>query len=361
MQTAQSIIFNKLLITVVEKKASDLHLTVGVPPALRMEGELIILEDQEILTPGFIKGVVDSFLTVEQKEELEKNRQLVISYSFDQKLLRFKISIYYQKGFLGVVFRYISPIIKNFSDLGIPIKSIEKFLSFKKGLIVISGPFDSGKTTTLLSIIETINKTKKKNIFTLEKPIEYIFINDQSIIEQREIKKDVNSFSEGLDLISDEDVDIVFVSQITSKEVFEKIFKLIEGGRLVFVILEAEQVYQTIEKIINFFPSFEKEKIQEMLANNLAGIINQKLIPSLNKKRILAYEILINNLSVQNLIKEEKLKQLNSILQISQAEGMISMDRCLSQLVRNTEISLEEALQYASDMENLKTMAERIL
>ncbi|MBI4653036.1 Flp pilus assembly complex ATPase component TadA [Candidatus Kuenenbacteria bacterium] len=358
--TAQTIIFNKLLTTVVERRASDLHLTIGTPPALRIEGELVILEDQEILTPDFIKGVIDSFLTPEQKEKLKKNKQLVVAHSFDQKL-RFKITVYYQKGFLGVIFRYISPIVKNFSDLGLPVKSIEKFLSLKKGLVVISGPFDSGKTTTLISIIETINKTKKKNIFTLEEPIEYIFINDQSIIEQREIKKDVNSFVEGLDLISNEDVNIVFVSQITDKEVFSKIFKLIEGGRLVFVILEAEQAYQTIEKIINFFPSSEKEKIQEMLTNNLAGIINQKLIPSLNKKRILAYEILIANLSVKNLIKEGKLKQLNSILQISQAEGMIGMDKCLAQLVRNAEISLEEALRNAIDMENLKTMAERIL
>ncbi|MEK7167319.1 MAG: ATPase, T2SS/T4P/T4SS family [Patescibacteria group bacterium] len=357
MHTTQTIIFNKFLTTVVERRASDLHLTVGTPPALRIEGKLIILEDQEILTPDFIKGIINSFLDLEQKEELEKNRQLVIAYSFDQKL-RFKINIYYQKGFLGAVFRYISPIIKNFSDLGLP-KSIEKFLSLKKGLVVISGPFDSGKTTTLISILETINKTGKKNIFTLEKPIEYIFINDQSIIEQREIEKDVNSFEQGLDLISNEDVDIIFISQITNKEVFSKIFKLIEGGRLVFIILEAEQAYQTIEKIINFFPSSEKEKIQEIVANNLAGIINQKLIPSLNKERILAYEILFANLSVKNLIKEEKLKQLNSILQISQAEGMISMDKCLAQLVRNAKISLEEALKNAIDMENLKTMAER--
>jgi twitching motility protein PilT len=360
MQTAQTIIFNKLLITVVERRGSDLHLTVGTPPALRIEGELTILEDQEILTPDFIKGVIASFLTPKQKERLEQDKQLVIAHSFDQKL-RFKISIYYQKGFLGAVFRYISPNIKNFSDLGLPIKSIEKFLTLRKGLVVISGPFDSGKTTSLISMFETINKTKKKNIFTLEEPIEYIFINNQSIIEQREVKTDVNSFIEGLELISDKDVDIVFVSQIINKEVFSKIFKLIEGGRLIFIILEAEQVYQTIEKIINFFPSSEKEKIQEMLANNLAGIINQKLIPSLNKKRILAYEILINNLSIKNLIKEGKIKQINSILQISQAEGMISMDRCLAQLVRNAKISLEEALCHAIDMENLKNMAERIL
>ncbi|PKL72503.1 hypothetical protein CVV26_01280 [Candidatus Kuenenbacteria bacterium HGW-Kuenenbacteria-1] len=359
MQTAQTIIFNKLLTTVVERRASDLHLTIGTPPALRIEGELIILEDQEILTPDFIKGVINSFLTLEQKEELEKNRQLIIAHSFDQKL-RFKINIYYQKGFLGVTFRYISPIIKNFSDLGLP-KSIENFLSLKKGLVVISGPFDSGKTTTLISIIETINKTQKKNIFTLEKPIEYIFINDKSIIEQREVEKDVNSFADGLDLIVNEDVDIVVVSQVNDKEIFSKIFKLIEGGRLIFIFLEAEQTYQAIEKIINFFPFEEKEKIQTILANNLAGVINQKLISSLKGNRLLAYEILLNNLSVKNLIEEGKLKQLNSVLQLSQAEGMISMDRCLSQLVRNALISLEEALRYAIDMENLKTMAQRIL
>lgn len=359
MQTAQTIIFNKLLNTVVERRASDLHLTIGTPPALRIEGELIILEDQEILTPDFIKGIINSFLTSEQKEELEKNKQLVIAHSFDQKL-RFKISIYYQKGFLGAVFRYVSPVIKNFLDLGLP-KSIEKFLSLKKGLVIISGPFDSGKTTTLISIIETINRTTKKNIFTLEKPIEYIFINDKSIIEQREVGKDVNSFIEGLDLINNEDVDIVSVSHATNEKIFSKIFELVEGGRLVFVILEAEQAFQTIEKIINFFPSSEKEKIQEILTNNLAGVINQKLITSLKKKRALAYEILFANLSIKNIIKEGKLKQINSILQISQAEGMISMDKCLAQLVRSAEISLDEALKHAIDMENLKNMAERIL
>lgn len=359
MQTAQTIIFNKLLNTVVERRASDLHLTIGTPPALRIEGELIILEDQEILTPDFIKGIINSFLTSEQKEELEKNKQLVIAHSFDQKL-RFKISIYYQKGFLGAVFRYVSPVIKNFSDLGLP-KSIEKFLSLKKGLVIISGPFDSGKTTTLISIIETINRTTKKNIFTLEKPIECIFINDKSIIEQREIGKDVNSFIEGLDLINNEDVDIISVSQATDKEIFSKIFELVEGGRLVFVILEAGQAYQTIEKIINFFPSSEKEKIQEILTNNLAGVINQKLIASLKKKRVLAYEILFANLSIKNIIKEGKLKQINSILQISQAEGMISMDKCLAQLIRGAEISLDEALKHAIDMENLKNMAQRVL
>ncbi|MEK9130428.1 MAG: ATPase, T2SS/T4P/T4SS family [Patescibacteria group bacterium] len=359
MQTTQTIIFNKLLTTVVERRASDLHLTVGTPPVLRIEGELVILEDQEILTPNFINDVVYSFLTSKQKEKLEKNKQIILAHSFDRKL-RFKINIYYQKGFLGVVFRYVNPVIQNFSDLGLP-KSIEGLLSLDKGLVIINGSFDSGKTTTLLSIIEAINKTKKKNIFTLEKPIEYIFINDKSIIEQREVGSDVNSFADGLDLINNEDVDIVSISEVRDKEIFYKIFKLIEGGRMVFIILEAEQAYQAIEKIINFFPIEEKNKIQTILANNLSGVISQKLIHSLQGNRVLAYEILWANLSVKNLIEEGKLKQLNSILQLSQAEGMMSMDRCLSQLVRNTKISLEEALRHAVDMENLKAMAERII
>ncbi len=357
MELVETITFQKLLDFTAEYKASDLHLTVANPPILRIDDKLKFLNDYPLLTSGFIEKAVFSFLDDQQKEILTQEREIVITHTF-RKGMRFRINIYYQKGFLSASFRFIPETIKDIKDLGLP-SVVENFIKLKKGLVVISGPFNSGKSTTLFSLIDRINKTRDKRIITLEKPIEYTLVNDKSIIEQREVGRDTRSFRTGLEFVDQEDIDVVAVSEIEQEEIISKLFKVVEAGRLVFSMMNVDSAVKCLEELINFFPPDKQNLARIIVADNLAGIVSQRLLPKIGGGRVLAVEILIVTPAVKTVIREGRLHQINNILQTSQAEGMISLDRFLIELVKKELITPQAALEEAMDPLSLKTLMAR--
>lgn len=355
--TGSQLAFKRILSTVAEYKASDLHLTIGNPPILRVDTKLIPLEKESVVTPDFIENVADTLLSDEQKKVLDKDKEIVLAYSLEDKA-RFRVNIFYQKGYPSVSFHYIGNKIKTLKDLGLP-PVVEQFTKIKKGLVVVSGPFGSGKTTTLISIINTINSTRSEYILTIENPIEYLFVNNKSIVEQREVGRDTPSLVEGLKTVTQEDVDVVMVSDIPNADVIREVLNIADSGRIVYTSINADSVVKSIEKMVSIFSLDEQKQARSFLADNLEGVVCQRLLPRVGGGRIVVAEILIPTEPVRNVIKEGVFYQINNIIQTSREEGMISLDKSLAELVKTGEIIIEEALAYAQDPQSLRVMARR--
>lgn len=357
MQTSKQLEINRILKTVAEYKASDLHLTVGNPPILRIDGKLTPLQEESLLTPDFIQGVVESFLDDKQKEILEREREIVVAYTLENKA-RFKVNIFYQKGHPSVSLRYVPPTIKTIQELNLP-PIVKEFTKLEKGLVLICGPFGSGRTTTMTSLVDQINKSRAEHIITIEKPIEYLFVNNKSVIEQREVGLDVLSFERALESVSEEDVDIIMLSKIEGVEIIEEVLNVASSGRLVLANMDTDSAFKTVEEIIASFPPERQSQGRVHLADSLEGIISQRLVPRTGGGLVLACEVLIPNQAIRSIIRDGALYQLNNILLTSRGEGMVSLDRSLAELVKKGEILLEDALNYAIDRNNLKTMTKR--
>lgn len=353
METTE-IQFSRLISRLPEYKASDLHFSAGNVPIFRVDGKLKPLSEENVLTAKFIEEVIFSLLNEEEKEILKKEKEIVITRTLERRF-RFKINIFYQKNFLSCSFRFIPSAIKDLRELRLP-KVVEEFAKLKKGLVIITGPFNSGKTTTLASLINEINKNQSRYILTLEKPIEYLFSNLKSIIEQREVSKDVLDFKKGLRGIIHKDVDVAVVSEIDSSETMEAVLEVAESGKLIFAVFTSDTVLKTLEKILSFFPLDKQAMIRLMLASNLEAILCQRLLPRLGGSLVLVSEILITTPPVRSLIRDNRFPQINSLIQTSQREGMISLDKSLANLVKTGEILIDDALANAVDVENLKAM-----
>ncbi len=354
MDTQSKLMMDKVLSIVAEQKASDLHLSVGSSPIIRLDDKLITLKNEEVITKDFIQEFVDDLLDDDQKKTLARKKEVVLAYQF-QKRSRFRINIFYQKGVLAVYFRLIGDTIIPLQKLGLP-DTLQKLIQLPKGLIITSGSFGSGKTSTAASMIDYINQTTSSYILTIEKPIEYSFQNKKSIIEQREVGRDTVSFEQALSIITQEDVDLLFISELTTKKVIKDVLNIAAAGRLVIANIEADTIIKTLEAIIYNFPSNEQQQIKEHLSQNLAGIICQRLIPKIGGGQIAVAEILTSTQPIQSLIKEGSLYQINNIIQTSREEGMVSLDWSLAELIKTNQISLEDALKNASDPQQLKYM-----
>ncbi|MFH1366932.1 MAG: PilT/PilU family type 4a pilus ATPase [Patescibacteria group bacterium] len=357
MQASEKIFLDKILATGAEYKASDFHFSVGNPPILRVDGKLIPLTKEPILNTDFLNDFVASILDKEQQKVLAEEKEIVFAYTMGNKA-RFKISIFFQKGNLSVSLRLISSQIKSIKELGLP-GVVEKFAELEKGLVVITGPFGSGRTGTLAALINTINKVRSEHIVTIEKPIEFVFTNNKSIIEQREVGRDTRSFTQALRTASHEDVDVIYVSEMDSPEVAESVLNAAESSRLVITSMNTDSVLRTLEKIISFFPEDRQEQIRAQLASVVEGVISQRLLPRVGGGRIAVAEVMIPNDPVRSVIREGAIYQINNILQTSREEGMISLDRSLVELVRTGEILIDDALANAVDKQNLKLMLRR--
>lgn len=357
METSEKIVLDKILSTGAEYKASDFHLTVGNPPILRVDGKLIPLTNEPVITPDFMKSVVDSLLDDNQKKILEEQKEIVLAYTMPNKS-RFKISIFFQKGYLAASLRLINPKIKTLKELGLP-AVIDQFARLEKGLVIITGPFGSGRTATLAAILNEINRTRAEHIITIEKPIEYVYTNNKSIIEQREVGKDTRSFAQALNTASHEDVDVIYVSEMEEEETVEAVLNVAESSRLVITSMNTDSVFRTIEKILAFFPEERQEQARMQLAGVIEGIISQRLLPRVGGGRIAVAEVIVPNDAIRAVIREGALYQINNILQTSREEGMISLDHSLAELVRTGEILMDEALANAHDKQNFKMMVKR--
>lgn len=352
MSTTETLLINKILNLAAERRASDVHLTVGNYPVLRIDGKLITLTTETMLTPDFLWSMADSFLNEEDKKILESQRELVTVYSWANRA-RFRARVFFQKGYVAISLRIIPQLIRSPKDLGLP-EAVLQAITQEKGLIIISGPFGSGRTSTVASLLETLNRNKGLHIQTLEKPIEYLLANNQSIIEQREVPKDTISFKQGLLDVLDEDVDVVVISELSEDGVEELILQAAESGKLVIAIMDANTVISALERFVSNIEAGRRLWGQTTLAQVLLAVVVQRLLPRVGGGLRLACEILTSTSAVQAIIKENRLSQLNSILQTSREEGMLNLDKALLELVRLGEVSADSAIEQAIDKEAFK-------
>lgn len=357
ISTNEQININRILTAVAEYNASDLHLSVGNPPMVRVDNELIPQRDEQVVTPDFMEKFAQFFLDEEKKKELIEKKEVFFSYNF-QNRIRFKVNFFYQDGYISASLRFIPQNVRSREELGLP-KSTERFAGLNKGLVIVAGPFNSGRTSTMAAFINEINNSRAKHILTIERPTEYIFIDNKSIVEQREVGRDAISFSRALRSAMRTDVDVVMVSELADQETIHAVLDLAEAGRLVFGCMDTESTVKTIEKITDTFGADEQKKVRTQLSQVLEGIIVQRLLPRVGGGRILVTEILIPTQAVRSVIREGNIYQLTNILQTSRQEGMLSLDRSLAELVKTGEILLEDAQEYALDKNQVKMMARR--
>lgn len=343
----------QLLDMAVERKASDLHLTVGMPPMLRTDGVLAAVPQTQPLTGEVALQLIQSFMTEEQVERLKIRKE--IDFSFGYQTMRFRTNVYFQKGSIAASLRLIPRLVKSINELGLP-PILDKFITPSQGFVIITGPTGHGKSTTLAAMINEINHTRSEHIVTIEDPIEYVFEHEKSIISQREVGSDTNSFGRALRSALREDPNVVLVGEMRDMETIEAALTLAETGHLVFTTLHTNSAAQTADRIIGVFPPHQQQQIQMQLANVLLGVVSQRLIPKTQGGRVAACEIMVANSAVRNTIREGKSHQLTNIIQTSAAEGMISMDKVLAELVSKGDITIDNALTWALDPKAFKMM-----
>jgi len=351
-----NILFNRLLSETAKRQASDLHLSSGSVPVIRKDGRLIKLEQEKIVEQPVLSQIIKSFLEEKELKILEEKRELTIVKKLGGNF-RFKINIYYQKNLLAASLRIIPKEIKNFTSLNIP-QTVAGFTKLSSGLLIVAGPYGSGKTTTIGAIIEHINQNYHKRILTIEDPIEVMFTSKQSVVEQREIGRDVLSLVNGLEYCQQEDIDILAISD-TRDELAEKIPLILDiasSNSLVIIEMNIDSAIRAIEKILGSFSPSKIEAARILLADVLEGVVVQKLIPKNGGGMSLATEILIGIPAVKSVIREGKIKQIETIMQTSGAQGMVSMTQSLVSLTQNGQISREDALASAPEKEDFNIM-----
>lgn len=347
-----------LLKQMIDRGASDLHVTTGSPPRLRIDGKLIPI-DHPPLTPVDTKNLCYSILTDAQKHRFEENNELDLSFGI-KGLSRFRANIFMQRGAVAGAFRTIPFGIKTFYELGLP-DIINELVKKPRGLIVVTGPTGSGKSTTLAAMVDRINEERYDHIITIEDPIEYLHGHKKSLINQREVNADTTSFKAALKYVLRQDPDVVLIGEMRDLETIEAALTVSETGHLTLATLHTNSAVQTINRIIDVFPSHQQEQIRVQLSFVLEGIISQQLIPKKSGQgRVLAVEILIPNPAVRNLIREDKIHQIYSIMQTGQARsGMQTMNQSLLELYTKGLISYEDAIGRSMVPEELITMIQR--
>jgi len=353
MAEAMTVEMKQLLDVAIEKNASDLHITVGVAPTLRIDGKLLPLTDFGVVTAESSEKLLMSIMTEEQVERLHQRREL--DFSFGYQKMRFRTNAFYQKGAVSAALRLIPVSIRTLDQLGIP-PILERFTEPSQGFVIITGPTGHGKSTTLAALIESINQKRSEHIITIEDPIEYVFEHKKSIIVQREVGSDTNSFARALRSALREDPNVVLVGEMRDLETIEAALTLSETGHLVFTTLHTNSAAQTADRIIDVFPPHQQQQVRMQLANVLLGVVSQRLLPRAQGGRVLATEIMIANSAVRNTIREGKTHQLPNIIQTSASEGMIGLDKVLAELVSRGEITIDVALSWALDPKAFKMM-----
>lgn len=335
----------ELLKYTIERKASDLHIVPLYYPAIRVNGELIQLKTLNILTPDQTQKLLLSILHEDQKENLMINKELDVSYSIED--YRFRVNIYFSKGAMCGSFRVIPRKIKTIEELELP-SLLHQFTDIKQAFILVTGPTGEGKSTTLAAIINEINQKYSNHILTIEDPIEYIYPESKSIISQREIGYDTHAWAIALRSALREDPDTVLIGEMRDYETIQTALTIAETGHLVFSTIHTNSASQTIDRIIDVFPSHQQNQIRIQLSLVLKAIVSQRLIPTItNEKRIPACEILINNSAIASIIRDGKTHLIDNVIQTSSSEGMILLETYLYNLYTQGKISKETALTYA--------------
>jgi len=345
----------QLLKTMVENGASDLHITTGTPPQIRVNGKMTPLKMRAML-PADTKYICYSILTEAQKRKFEEMNEL--DFSFGVKgLARFRGNIFMQRGAVGGVFRLIPYKFLTFDELGLP-PVIKEISRKSNGLVLVTGPTGSGKSTTLASIIDAINNERHDHIVTIEDPIEYLHPHKKCVVNQREVGSDTHSFKNALKYILRQDPDIVLLGELRDLETIEAALTIAETGHLCFATLHTNSAVQTINRIVDVFPTHQQQQVRTQLGFVLEGILSQTLLPRMDGKgRVLALEIMVPNTAIRALIRDDKVHQLYSQMQMGQEKyGMQTMNQCLFSLYHKKLISMDDAMSRSSDIEELKEM-----
>jgi twitching motility protein PilT len=356
MQQLTSI--DDLLEQMVSLGASDLHVTVGSPPAFRVRGHIARAEGYEPFTADDTRALLYRILSSEQQKNFELKRQLDFAYAMPG-VARFRVNVYYQREAVGAAFRLIPQEIKSLEELNLP-HIMHSLSEYPRGLVLVTGPTGSGKSTTLAAVIDEINRTRSDHILTIEDPIEFVHRHKRCIVNQREIGPDAPSFAEALKAALRQDPDVILVGEMRDLETISTALTAAETGHLVFGTLHTQSAPSTIDRIVDVFPPEGQEQIRIMIANSLQAVVTQALLPTADGAgRVAALEILLPDDAVRNLIRQAKIEQVYSVMQTNTARGMQTMEQALADLAMRRVVTLEEAMSRSSRPDQLEGILER--
>lgn len=335
----------ELLKNTIDTGSSDLHLVVGVPPMLRTHGRLVAVSGTAVLTRETIKVLVLSLMTPDQQKVFLKQKELDFSVDLPG-LARFRVNTYFQKGTMAAALRYIPTKILSVDELGLP-PVCHSFAKLKQGFVLVTGPTGSGKSSTLAAIIDEINQTRTEHIVTIEDPVEFVFENKKSVVSQRELGGDTVSWGRALKSVLRQDPDIVLVGEMRDLETMQAAITTAETGHLVLATLHTNSAAQTIDRIVDSFPSEQQTQVRSQLASSLEAVLSQRLIPSVDGKRVAATEVMVVTPAVKNNIREGKVHQIDNVIQTGSEMGMHLLETSLAELVNKGVVNKQVALSYA--------------
>ncbi|GGH50399.1 type IV pilus twitching motility protein PilT [Microbacterium album] len=370
--TQRAITIDEALRAMVGSGASDLHITVGVPPMIRRHGSLVPLPGALPWGPDDVRREVFSLMSEEQREEFERDSELDFAHALDLDprdltlggderggFVRFRVNVYRQRGSVGAVFRHVPVSIRTLRELGVP-GQVGKFAELPRGLVLVTGPTGSGKTTTLAALIDKINRERQAHIMTIEDPIEFLHTHRTSIVNQREVGNDTESFHRALRQVLRQDPDVILVGEMRDLETISVALTAAETGHLVFATLHTQSAPQTIDRIIDVFPPHQQTQVRTQLASTLRGVVCQSLVPRADGEgRVVATEVLVTTPAVSNLIREAQTYQIPAIMQAGAIHGMHTLDQDLARLVDSGVVTHRAAEEFSSDREALRQLTRR--
>src|ERR671919_262005 len=337
--------------------ASDLHVTAGLPPMVRINGKLQPFSYPP-LTTNATRDLIYDLLSNDQRQRLENEWELDFSYALPRSA-RFRVNVYFQRGAIGAAFRTIPSEIKSIDELGLP-KVIEELTEKPRGLVLVTGPTGSGKSTSLAAMIDKINKTRHEHIMSVEDPIEFLHTHKQCIVNQREVNQDTKSFAEALKHVLRQDPDVILVGEMRDLETIALAVTAAETGHLVFGTLHTQDAPQTVDRVIDVFPPHQQEQIRVMLAGTLQGVVCQQLLKTQDGRgRVAAVEVMIANSAIRNLIREGKVHQMYSTMQAGKNDGMVTMDQSLATLVQRGRVTYQTALERCNNVADFNRLCGR--
>jgi twitching motility protein PilT len=353
-----SMFLTDLLIEVLNRGCSDLHLTVGAPPTVRQHGALTPIEDRPKLTPQFLQKVLYAILSQKQREQFEEVLELDFAYSVPGRA-RFRVNIYRQRDAIGAAFRLIPYEIKPLEDLGVP-PAVANFAMLPRGFVLVTGPTGSGKSTTLAAVVDLANRQRRDHIMSVEDPIEFLHEHKSCLVNQREVGEDTHSFKNALKHVLRQDPDIILVGEMRDLETIEIALTAAETGHLVMATLHTQDAAQTIDRVIDVFPPHQQQQVRTQLAGAIQGVVCQQLVKTADGKgRVVATEVLIATPAIRNLIREGKTHQIYSAMQAGAKHGMATMDQHLAELVKKGKITYDAALEKCHHVEDFNRLCGR--
>ena len=345
-----------LLEECIRRNASDLHIQVGLAPILRIDGALTPIPNMPVLTEEIVEKLVFATLDAMQREILMKDKEFDYSFSFGD-IARFRVNAFNERGNLAAAFRLIPTKMPTIEELGMP-NVVSTFADYPRGLVLVTGPTGSGKSTTLAALVNKINSEKSVHIVTIEDPIEFTHKSKRSVVVQREVHDDTYSFSRALKSVLREDPDVVLIGEMRDLETISAAITIAETGHLVFATLHTNSAAQSVDRMIDVFPAHQQPQIRSQLASILMGVCSQRLIPAVGGGRVVAAEIMVANSAVRSIIREGKTHQLDTTIQTGASEGMQTMDRTLVKLVQQGVINFDDAREYAVDVHEFERLAK---